>query len=567
MKFLASQLTYILSDEKTRSNFRAFLRYLLVLSAVVAAYAGLFHLVMHYEGQKHTWVTGVYWTLTVMSTLGFGDITFQTDLGRAFSMLVLLTGIVMLLIVLPFAFLRYFYAPWLEAQIRLRAPRGVPAGTSGHVLLCRDDEITRGLAKRLEVHGIPYFFLQPDLAQASEMHGEGVPVVSGEVDDRATYAAAGATTARCVVVNLDDITNTNVTLTVREQAPEVPIIALAEDKDSIDILELSGATHVLDLKHKLGQQLAGRVTAGNLAANVIGRFNELVIAEFPVHSTPFANRAIRDTRLRELTGLNIVGYWEGGRLLPAHPDVVLTTNAVAVVVGTESQILELDAMMVIYKPNENPVVVIGGGKIGRACARALKKRDIRVHLIERNAQLEGLLGTLADRVLVGDAADLDVVTQAGIADAPSVVLSTNDDATNIYLAVYCRRLNPDIHIVSRITHERNIEAIHRAGANLVLSYSSLGVQLIMSVLLGRELVMLGEGVDFLVLDVPKALAGRTLAESGIGAKTGLNVIGRKSREGTTSQPGPATVLELGDQLVALGSAEQRRQFEKAFRSK
>jgi voltage-gated potassium channel len=62
-----------------------------------------------------------------MSTLGFGDITFTSDIGRVFSVVVLVSGIILLLIVLPFAFIRFFYAPWLEAQIRLRAPRRVPA--------------------------------------------------------------------------------------------------------------------------------------------------------------------------------------------------------------------------------------------------------------------------------------------------------------------------------------------------------------------------------------------------------------------------------------------------------
>jgi len=39
-----------------------------------------------------------------MSTLGFGDITFSSDLGRIFSLIVLLTGIVYLLVMLPFTF-------------------------------------------------------------------------------------------------------------------------------------------------------------------------------------------------------------------------------------------------------------------------------------------------------------------------------------------------------------------------------------------------------------------------------------------------------------------------------
>ena len=56
------------------------------------------------------------------------------DLGRAFSVLVLLSGIVLLLIVLPFAFIRFFYAPWLEAQLRLRAPREAAKDAKDHVI-------------------------------------------------------------------------------------------------------------------------------------------------------------------------------------------------------------------------------------------------------------------------------------------------------------------------------------------------------------------------------------------------------------------------------------------------
>ena len=107
---------------------------------------------MLYEDREYSWVTGFYWTLTVMSTLGFGDITFESDLGRFFSIIVLMSGIVLLLIMLPFAFIRFFYAPWLEAQIHTQAPRQVPADTKGHVIICRYDSIARNLIKRLDTH-------------------------------------------------------------------------------------------------------------------------------------------------------------------------------------------------------------------------------------------------------------------------------------------------------------------------------------------------------------------------------------------------------------------------------
>jgi voltage-gated potassium channel len=564
MKFLTPQLAYLLQQQETRSNLAALLKYLAFLAGIVLLYSVLFHLMMLHEGQQHSWLTGFYWTLTVMSTLGFGDITFHSDLGRLFSIAVLLSGIVLLLIVLPFAFIRFFYAPWLEAQLRMRAPRKAPADLSEHVIICRYDELARDLIERLEDQAVRYCVIEPDATAASRLHADGVAVVMGDIDASATYDAARASEARLVFANLEDAANTNITLTVRENYPSVPVAALAEDKDSIDVLELSGATSVLPLKHRLGEHLASRVTVGTARAHRVGRFKELVIAEFPVHNTPLAGRTVADTRLRQLTGLNLVAYSKRGHVQPAAADTVLSDYSIAVVVGTESQVASLDAMFVIYEPNENPVLVIGGGKVGRAAARALKARDISVHLVERDPSLETPLSEIADRVFSGDAADLNVVMEAGLAKAPSVVLTTNDDAANIFLAVYCRRLNPHTHIVSRITHERNVDAVHRAGADFVLSYGNLGVTSLLSLVHGREIVLAGEGVDMFVEPVPARLAGHTLGESGIGARTGLNVIAIQKPDGPALNPTSATELAPDHELVMLGTAEQHGVYRKEF---
>src|SRR5690606_30885382 len=147
---------------------------------VIVVFSVLFHLLMHLEGQRHSWLTGVYWTLTVMSTLGFGDITFHGDLGRAFSVLVLLSGIVLLLVVLPFAFIRFFYAPWLEAQIRLRAPRRLRAEVEDHLIITNYDVTAQGLVQRLQESGEPYVVIESDLTKAAQLHGEGVSVITGE---------------------------------------------------------------------------------------------------------------------------------------------------------------------------------------------------------------------------------------------------------------------------------------------------------------------------------------------------------------------------------------------------
>lgn len=566
MKYLPAQLSYFLGSAEARRNVGALLRYVAFLVAVIATYSILFHVIMErVEGRQHSWLTGLYWTLTVMTTLGFGDITFQSDLGRFFSVVVLLSGVVLLLIMLPFAFIRFFYAPWLEAQVRLRAPREVPATLAGHVLICGHDAIAPGLIARLRLHDIPHVVIEPDAETAGRLYADGVTAVHGDVDSRLTYERVGAARARLVVANREDTTNTNIVLTVREVAPSVPIAAVVDDDDAVDILELSGATHVLPLKHRLGEMLANRISTGHARAHVIGTFRGLEIAEFPVHNTGFAGKPLRELRLREGIGINFLGVWQRGRLEPVGPDTVFDNTSVAVVIGTRAQIAALDELLVIYDTNYNPALVIGGGKVGRAAAQAIRRQDFPVHLVERDPQVCAALEGVADRVICGDAADRDVLQTAGVADAPAVLLTTNDDAMNIFLAVYCRRLNPELRIVSRITHERNIEAIHRAGADFVLSYAWLGVEHVFALVRGRELTLLGEHVELFAEPLPAALVGLTLAESRIGDLTGLNVIAL-DRQGTLeTNPSSSTRLAAGTQLVMVGSTEQLAAFRSRFR--
>jgi Trk K+ transport system NAD-binding subunit len=210
------------------------------------------------------------------------------------------------------------------------------------------------------------------------------------------------------------------------------------------------------------------------------------------------------------------------------------------------------------------VLVIGGGKVGCATARALRERDTAVTILDHDPSLEPKLAQVADRVVIGDAASLQMVMDAGIAKAPSVVLTTNDDATNIFLALYCRKLNAETHIVSRITQDWNVEAIHRAGANFALSHGSLAVKSLISLVQGRELVILGEGAELFVEGVPSPLAGKQLGESGIGARTGLNVIAVRHAGVSKTNPSARTELPQDAELVMLGTAEQRQHFVQLF---
>ena len=560
---LARQLAHWRSRRETRANLIRLLRYLGFLALLVSTYAVLFHVIMlHVEGERHSWITGFYWTLVVMTTLGFGDVTFASDIGRVFSLLVLGSGLVFLLVMLPFLLVQLLYVPWVEARERSRVPREVPRDTADHVIIAEYDSIADGLAQRLDAEGVPCFTIEPDPARAAELMEQGMRVVVGESDSQLTYERLQTSRARLVFANGTDTENTNITLIAREVSADVPVAAVAEEADSIDILELSGANTVLPLKQQLGEYLANRVHTGRAAARVVGSIRDLQVAEFPARGTSFVASTIRDTHLRRRTGLSVVGLWQRGSLQPAYPHTVINAKSIVVVIGTASQLEDLKSLLPAASDSPGPVLLIGVGKVGQAAARALRRRGAVVHAIDRHRDMLAAVRDDVHAVFPGDAADRQLIERAGVTRAGSVLLTTSDDAMNSYLAVYCRRLNPAIHIVSRVT--RNVEAIHRAGADFVLSDTTLGVEAVMSLLDGYEPVLLGEEVRLFPLGVPRSLAGRTLQQSGIGSRTGMSVVAVQ-HDGRFISPLTAdTVLPDEGELLLLGSLEQRRSFGQAF---
>jgi len=564
MKFVGSQLAYYLRDREFKKNSKVLLKYLALLGIVVIVYSILFHFIMELEGQHHSWVTGFYWTLTVMSTLGFGDITFASDIGRAFSIVVLLSGIVMLLIVLPFAFIRHFYVPLLESKKKNKVPRQVPSGTKDHVLICSYDVIARDLMERLKQENTPYYIIENNLEKALEIHDDHVPELYGELDNEDTFARANVKDAKLVLVNRDDIINTKIILTIRNIAPTVPIVAIATDIESVDVQQLSGADHVLPIRKWLGEQLANRVNAQHAKSQPIGQYEDLLIAELPVHNTPLVSKTIKEAGLRKKFGVSVVGIWERGRLQSINGNEKLENDSVLVIIGNKEQLHSVDEIFLDYNVNPNPVLLIGGGRVGSAAAESLHKNGILVNVVDKDPGICKKVSSFCNQVFAGKASDYELLKRAGILEAPSVLLTTHDDTMNIFLASYCRQLNKKVRIVSRISEARNIDIIHRAGANFVLSYSTLGAEAVLSISKGQELTVLGEGINLFIIPIPASLEGKSLAESGIGAKTGLSVIAIKENSEVITLLSANTLLPQGAEIVMLGNIEMKNKFNEIY---
>lgn len=560
MKFLSSQLAFFLQNKPDRRNLRLLFRFVMVLLLLIIAFTVLFHLLMLQEGRTFSWITGFYWTLTVMSTLGFGDITFNSDLGRFFTVVVLLSGMLFLLILFPFTFINFFYSPWMKAQEQALVPRELPENTSGHVILTRYGSVTEALIKKLTRFNYPYVVLVPDLTEGLRLRELGIDVMLGDMVDPETYNKSRVKNAALVATTESDVLNTNVSFTVREINKVVPIISTCNFEASIDILKLAGCNHVLQLGEIMGVFLSRRASGGDARAHIIGTFGELQIAEALVNGSPLVGLKLKETKLRQQVGVSVVGVWERGKFQSAQPDTLISQNTVLVLAGSASQLEMYNFTYRIQNQINAPVLIIGGGRVGRATGRALEARNLDFRIVEKSP--DRIFDKL--RTILGDAAELEILKEAGIDETPCVIITTHDDDVNVYLTIYCRLLRPDIQIITRSTLERNLSTMHRAGSDFVMSYASMGANTILNLLKRSDILMVAEGLDLIKVEVPRQLAGRTIAESSIRKETGCTVIAVKTEAGMNINPEPSMVMPENAEIILIGTVDAENEFFKIY---
>ncbi|HUG67621.1 MAG TPA: NAD-binding protein [Pirellulaceae bacterium] len=555
MKSLPAALGFLMQPARRR-NFVALGKLLAVFVTIVVVFTIIFHYLMLFEGQRHSWATGVYWVMVVMSTLGFGDITFHSDMGRLFSVVVLLSGSIFMLVLLPFMFIQFFYVPWTEAQAAARAPRELPPTVTGHVIVTGLSVVEQTLIRMLQRAQVQYVLLVGELNEALRLHDEGYRVMLGDLDDRETYLRARAEQAALVVVAQRDTTNTNIAFTVREISTSVSIVATASASASVDILELAGCNQVLQLGEMLGQSLARRVLGRDAKSHVVGEFGELLIGEAAAAGTPLVGRTLRDIRLGEHAKVNVVGVWDRGRFEVAGPETTILSTSVLLLAGRRADLDEYNQLFCLYSAAEAPVVIIGGGRVGRSTARGLQAQGVDYRIVEHNPERV----RDSEHYIIGDAAELEVLTRAGIANCSSVVITTHDDDVNVYLAIYCRRLRPDVQILARANQDRNVSTLHRAGADFVMSYASTGASSLFNLLKRGKILLLAEGLDVFRVPVPGSLVGRTLVECQFRQTTGCNVVAVVQDGKCDANPDPHRPLAAHAELIIVGDAESEERF-------
>ena len=159
-----------------------------------------------------------------------------------------------------------------------------------------------------------------------------------------------------------------------------------------------------------------------------------------------------------------------------------------------------------------------------------------------------------------------LLRKSGIAEAKGLIVTTNDDNSNIFMTLAARHSNPHIRIVARANREENVDQLYAAGADFVVSNASIGASIITNILENKESIYLSEGIGVFRRPLPPKLAGISLRDSNIRRLTGCSVVAieRSDSAEPLVMPSAETVLEAGSDLILIGSPEQEEEFNRTF---
>ncbi|RNI14459.1 potassium channel protein [Methanohalophilus sp. RSK] len=217
------------------------------------------------------------------------------------------------------------------------------------------------------------------------------------------------------------------------------------------------------------------------------------------------------------------------------------------------------------------IIVLGYGDVGKRIAEVLDENDIPFVIVDSK---EDLFLRPDFEYIVGNGTEEEVLKNAGIENASTVIICLNHDTDVIFATLISRGLNPESTIFSRANSVESIDKIYKAGADYVASLSIVAGQMlakITSVFYGGggycpiEDIMLYEGIEIERHVVGKSMGRKTIGELDLYSTIGCRVIGYMQGDTKKIEELDDVVLEKGDVISVVGTREDIARFKERYK--
>ena len=200
-------------------------------------------------------------------------------------------------------------------------------------------------------------------------------------------------------------------------------------------------------------------------------------------------------------------------------------------------------------------IIAGGGKVGFFLARELIEQGHEVLIVENNPErAEFIANELGNVVLRGNADEASTLAEAGAERADVVVAVTGDDEDNLVLLQVAKRRFGTRRTIARINDPRNENLFRMLGIDATMNATQVMLSVLEQEIPQSNLVPLlrlrNTDVEVVeaVVDARSRVTGQPLSTVDLPPESTIAVVIRK---GSAFFPNGSTVLESGDEVVAL----------------
>lgn len=223
------------------------------------------------------------------------------------------------------------------------------------------------------------------------------------------------------------------------------------------------------------------------------------------------------------------------------------------------------------------IIVCGYGQNGKQAVQKLLDYRKDFVIIDDHEEVFQNLEDERLNYIVGNATEDEVLVQAGVDRASTLICALPRDADNLFIVLSARQLKKDLKIISRATEENSYKKLKLAGADNVIMPDRIGGSHMASLVVVPDLVefldnlsVSGEQDSINVEQVSFSRicadgVERSISEIDIRKKTGCSVIGYKSPTGTyVVNPEPSQRIERDSKLIMIGRPDQIEHLKKYY---
>lgn len=267
--------------------------------------------------------------------------------------------------------------------------------------------------------------------------------------------------------------------------------------------------------------------------------------------------------------------------------IVAGTSSVIYIVGgfvqmiTEGELnraLDLQRKSRVMAKLDAHAIICGYGRIGQVLARQLDQAQQAFIILDKNSERVALAEDRGYLVYTGSATDETCLKEIGIERAKVLATVLPDDATNVFITLTARGLNPDLMILARGEFASTENKLRLAGADHVVLPSSVSGQRIANLItrpsaldilardderhaLSEMLTQINLQLEELAVKDNSLLLGRTIGELEVRGKGAFIVVALRQQDGNTiNHPSTSIALSMGDTVILLGHQGDIPQF-------